>query len=205
MENLINHFRVQLEGLKATGANKIDAPKAKMNKKMISDNDVMKAWRLEQKQQFFSEECKEIFIHIKWHTVHEFWVELGAQLADENYQNIQFYPSNTGKADDKAFIDAIASVTHNNEDVNHGILFEVEAGRKAYISGQGVLSWGLLEPKMWTDIENPILKNINFSEFQSENTFRLIDKWKMESLVVPGIIRAINDAKKKNFRGFYEG
>ena len=203
MENLIKNFRAQLEELKTTGANKIDAPKAKMNKKMISDNNVMKAWMLEQENHFFSKECKDLFIHVKWHTVHEFWVEMAGQLADKNYQNIQFYPGN-GKADDQEFLDAITNVTHNNKIVNHGIIFEVGAGRKAYISGEKVLSWGLLEPKMWTEIDLPVLKNINFSEFQSENTFNLIDKWRME-VAISTFVRTISNAKEKNFRGFYEG
>jgi len=132
----------------------------------------------------------ENFKHIKWHTVHEFWTSLKKKL-DKEYNNVSFYPDSDLKL--------ISEITHNNEDKNIGILFDIEKERQAYISSQGYLSWGILEPKKWTDFKNEYTENIIFSNFSTENTFRLIDKQNTEN-TIDCILNEIREEKKNNFK-----
>jgi len=80
------------------------------------------------------------------------------------------------------FHKTISEVTHENKDINHGILFDFEDGTTAYVSGLGQLSWGIVNEE-WFTFEDKYTENICFSEFSSENTYRLIDKENMEEVV----------------------
>lgn len=130
------------------------------------------------------------FKHVKWHTVFDFWSALKSEL-EKVYQNVSFHPNEFSKI--------IGEVTHNNKSINHGINFTIEEGRKAYISSSGKLSWGILEPKKWADFNNEILENISFSDFSTENTYRLIDKKNMAD-AIRKILNEISEAKKNDFK-----
>lgn len=133
----------------------------------------------------------ENFKHVKWHTVHEFWTELKSKLESENQlKNVSFYIDR----EDYSFEKAIDEVTHHNKDINHGLLFDI-GDKKAYISGLGKLSWGIMHPKKWTNFMNEKIEDINFSVFSSESTYNLIDKTKMTDAVkyiIDEIIESIN-------------
>lgn len=131
----------------------------------------------------------ENFKHVKWHTVHDFWTTLKKAL-QKKYSNVSFFPDE--------FEMAITKVTHINADINIGVVFDVETNIKAYISGIGNLSWGILEPKKWTTFITENLENISFSDFATENTFRLIDGEYLAS-AVEAILNEISMAEKNNF------
>lgn len=131
----------------------------------------------------------ENFKHVKWHTVHDFWTTLKKAL-QKKYSNVSFFPIE--------FEMAITEVTHINADINIGVVFDVETNIKAYISGIGNLSWGILEPKKWTTFISENLENISFSDFATENTFRLIDGEYLAS-AVEAILNEISMAEKNNF------
>lgn len=138
------------------------------------------------------------FKHVKWHTVYEFWKALFEQLRSANYQP-ELYPaqSNVKETQDKLFTKTITEVTHLGKDINHGILFDLRNGTRAYISGLGKLTWGIVEPKMWVNFENEVLQDISFSSFSTENTYHLTDKRKME-YAIETIIGEIKEAQDNN-------
>lgn len=130
------------------------------------------------------------FKHVKWHTVDVFWKCLKSKLEKE-YDNVSFYPTD--------FVKLMDEVTHKNADKNMGILFDIEQDKRAYISSQGKLSWGLLEPKKWADFKNEYTEDICFSNFSTENTFRLIDKQNTEN-TIDCILNEIKEEKENNFK-----
>lgn len=115
------------------------------------------------------------FKHVKWHATHEFWTELKEQLLENSYQNVILYPEG------KEFNKVITDITHKNKDVNHGVLFDLKNGYRAYISGEGNLSWGVMSPKKWKWFKNPTINEVNFSSFNSKYTYLLIDRDRMVS------------------------
>lgn len=129
----------------------------------------------------------ENFKHLKWHTVYDFWNILKTRLESE-YKNVSLYPDNIEKK--------IGEITHNNSDINIGILFDIDDNKKAYISSLGNLNWGILEPKKWMNFNGEITENISFSDFSTENTFRLIDKQNTEK-AIDCILKEIK-AEKEN-------
>lgn len=118
----------------------------------------------------------ENFKHVKWHAVHEFWTELKSHL-EKHFGDVSFFTE--GNVD---FSKVIEEVTHQNKDINYGILFNIE-NNKAYISGLGNLSWGIVNPKKWSNFINEYLEDINFSDFSSQNTYNLIDRTNMINIV----------------------
>lgn len=134
----------------------------------------------------------ENFKHVKWHTVHEFWTELKRQLEDQSgFQCVSFFAD--GNID---FNTAIERITHQNKEINHGLTFEI-GDKKAYISGLGKLSWGIVNPKKWTNFNDDIA-DISFSDFSSGSTYSLIEKTTMINAV--GMI--IDEIKASEKRGF---
>lgn len=133
------------------------------------------------------------FKHVKWHTVEEFWTILRNELK-KYYNNVDFY---TDENDE--FINTITAITHANKDINHGVQFNLSNGKRAFISGLGKLSWGIIEPKNWKNFKDEILEDIDFSNFSTENTYRLIDKKNIEK-AVEVILNEISQEQKDNFK-----
>lgn len=115
------------------------------------------------------------FKHVKWHTVSDFWNVLKNKLEEGKYQNVKLYPDN--------FVEVIGEVTHGNKDINHGITFSIDNEKQVYIASNGLLTWGIVEPKQWTNFKDRTLENICFSDFSTENTFKLIDNKNMENAI----------------------
>lgn len=131
----------------------------------------------------------ENFKHIKWHTVHEFWTTLKFFIEKE-YSNVFFFPEN--------FDSAITELTHNNNNINLGVVFDIRPNKKAYISSLDTLNWGIIEPKKWGNFNDVILENISFFDFSTENTYRLIDKDNIKN-AVEIILSEISMEKENNF------
>ncbi|MES2589615.1 MAG: PD-(D/E)XK nuclease family protein [Bacteroidota bacterium] len=143
----------------------------------------------------------ENFKHVKWHTLHEFWTELVHQIENSGYKISEIYPNDEAQKDlmNKPFKKTITEITHfNKSNLNHGILFDLKNGDRAYISSMDRLSWGNLTLNKWGLFKNEKLENINFSDFSSENTFSLINKSNMEN-AVSKIIDEINESANNNF------
>ncbi len=133
------------------------------------------------------------FKHVKWYSVYEFWQTLKSEL-EKHYKNAEIFPK-----EDLDFKNIIAKVTHQNKNENHGILFQIKDGTTAYISGENNLSWGIVSPKKWADFENENLQDIRFSDFSTDNTFRLINRANMEK-AVSEIIRELEN----NYENLHE-
>ncbi|WP_442795769.1 PD-(D/E)XK nuclease family protein [Pelobium manganitolerans] len=131
------------------------------------------------------------FKHVKEYTVVDFWKRLKEELA-KNFKIHKYY---SDKHSD--FHKTIEEVTNNNKDINHGILFDYEEGKMAFISGWRKLSWGIVN-KGWFDFSNKDLQEIRFSDFSTENTYRLIDSKNME-IAIKNIINEILEKQKDNF------
>jgi len=131
------------------------------------------------------------FKHIKWHTLYDFWVGLRDE-ANEYFQNAVLYP------DSNEFVDSLTSISHNNKNCNHGVVFEDSTGKKIYVSGMDALSWGIVEPKSWLDFKDEELQGIVFSTFNTKNSWRLIDKNNMKK-AIGKIINEIREEQINNY------
>ncbi|RZK27186.1 MAG: hypothetical protein EOO43_00365, partial [Flavobacterium sp.] len=166
----------------------------------MTHNDIPREERIELKSMvaeniLTSKYLIENFKHVKWHTIHEFWTDLYNQLDSANYNTLEVYPkSNLNNPGDELFKSIISEVATLNKDINHGIVFDLKNGTKAYISSFGKLTWGIVEPKMWADFESKLLADISFSNFTTENTYNLIDKEQMK-IAVKAIIEEISEAE----------
>ncbi len=134
------------------------------------------------------------FKHVKWHTFHEFLVAL-KEGVEEEYSNVSLYPQEN-------FIDEIVKVTHNPGKYKGtiGVSFTIEPDKKAYIAAEGNLSWGIFTPsKQWSGFKNDELQTINFVDFNSRNTYNLIDSTKMQE-AVKLILEEIAEAKANGYK-----
>lgn len=132
------------------------------------------------------------FKHVKWHAVDEFWTELSEQLKREKYNSVSFFTEKNEKKED-----TIVKVTHFNKPVNHGILFDLKNGEKAYISGENILSWGKIDEE-WFEFNHEKISGISLSTFTDVNSFNLIDENKMKEMVKL-IVDEIIEEEKNNF------
>lgn len=137
------------------------------------------------------------FKHVKWHTAFQFWEEIVNQLKNSGYNNFEIF-SNDDKykeISNKLFLEVITRITHLNEnDINYGVSFDLKNGNRAYISGLGRLSWGNQTLDKWSDFD----RRIDFSDFSSEHTYKLIDT-KIMLIEVKLIISEIVIAEKNSF------
>lgn len=117
------------------------------------------------------------FKHVKWHTTHEFWTELKNQIEIKFEVKCNFFPIEIDQ-----FNKIISKVTHYEEKINHGVVFKIKK-KELYISGENRLSWGLIEPKKWTNFYSDNAADINLSDFSIESTYQLIDKTKMAKVI----------------------
>lgn len=153
-----------------------DVNQARENQKIISKN-IDKAWVLQEKERFFTEKCKDIFKHVKWHTVADFINELGA-----------FLEKNGAEIKEKPDLNAITKVTHNNSrSENLVIRFEYKDA-KLYIANDKVNGFTLGKidgnPEMWRwDYFSNEIKSITFSDFSTKQTFDLISDEKRGGLI----------------------
>lgn len=124
------------------------------------------------------------FKDIKWHTVNDFLIILAEELEKASrYDKVSVYPEDT---DERAKL--IVELTHYNKDVNIGVTFTTKEGKKLYISTSNNLSWGIVDTTKWKDFEDGQLVNIRFSDFSTENTYKLIGKKNTK-----GVIKSIID------------
>ena len=120
-------------------------------------------------------------------------------LKDEvfkDFKNARLFPENKKGEFEKT----ITKVTHENKNENHGILFEDENNKTIYISGMNTLSWGIYLPeKKWLDFKDERLVEIIFSDFTTENTFRLIDS-KCRYQTIQKILSEILEEKRIGYK-----
>lgn len=134
------------------------------------------------------------FKDIKWHTVDYFLNNLHDKLKSESndYLEVNPYPK---EVEDQHKL--ITELTHNNKDVNVGVTFTTKQGERIYISTSNNLSWGIVNEK-WMDFEKDELQNIRFSDFSTENTFKLISKENTD-LVINSILKEISKERENRF------
>lgn len=148
---------------------------AKKNQMMISKN-IDKAWVLQEKEQFFTEKCKDIFKHVKWHTVADFINELGA-----------FLEKNGAEIKEKPDLDAINKVTHNenNNSTTKIVIRFCYQNNDLYIANDKKNGFTLGKingnPEMWR--WDYFSKDIKFSDFSTKQTFDLINDEKRGGLI----------------------
>lgn len=164
---------------------------AKENQMMISDN-IDKAWELQEKEQFFTEKCKDIFKHVKWHTVADFINELEVALVEIG-----------AKINDTPDLNAITKVTHNkNNNSNTKIVIQFCCqNNNLYIAIDKAngFTLGNLTIGKW----NYFSEGIKFSDFSTKQTFELINDEKRNSLIKE-IVDEVSSGKfnklKKNIK-----
>lgn len=143
---------------------------AKKNQMMISKN-IDKAWVLQEKEQFFTEKCKDIFKHVKWHTVADFINELEIALVEIGAKKI-----------DKPDLNAITNVTHNennNSKTKIIIRFEYKGTLLQIVNDTKGFTLGNLTKGYWDFFS----KDIKFSDFSKRQAFEVINTIKRKELV----------------------
>lgn len=141
-----------------------DFNQTKRNQKIISEN-IDKAWELEKKEQFFTEKCKDLFKCVKWHTVVDFMNELEVELIKKGAEIIR-----------QANYRAITKTTHQPDFIHSGIAiyFEYkEAYRYIANNKENGFMLGNYNYGRWSHPSEGI-KDINFSNFSNEETFKMI-------------------------------
>ncbi len=137
------------------------------------------------------------FKHLKWHTVHEFWVEIKNRLEEKKYKEVEFFPK-------EDIGDNVTQFTHhNNGNVNLGIKFTSNKDKKIYIvSDNKGLTWGLVsiedELEKWKYFDDDCLQDLELFDFSQKTVYDLIDKEK-RSVVIDKIIKEINEEQNNNF------
>lgn len=171
----------------------------------MTNNDLSKDERLELKTEVGNDIANvkyllDNFKHVKWHTVDEFWNYLKERLVAEGYQNVGFYVNEENEIDNGAidFRGVVFQITHKSKNLKHGVLFNLKNGVRAFISGWGYMSWGLVSPNEIKQFENESISNINFANFETEETYQLINQEKMK-VVVGNIIDRIVYVEKSDF------
>lgn len=135
----------------------------------------------------------ENFKHVKWQTVSDFFDSLFKKLLDDNkFQNVKLYPNNDEERGKK-----ITDLTFYNEDVNMGIWFEIGI-EKFYISSSNNLSYGNEKTQEFMEFKDEI-ENIRFSDFFTDNTFKLINKKEMKKTIDKILEQILENEKISKF------
>jgi len=114
------------------------------------------------------------FKHVKWHTVFDFWKELEAELEIRGYE-----------IDKPISEDEITNFFKNSRTLGAmGIGFHKEKTDKLYIvcDGKG-FTYGNLDTKRWDRFSNDRLKEIEFSKFEKEGTFKMINQTNRKDII----------------------
>lgn len=162
-----------------------DVNQAKENQIMISEN-IDKAWELEQeKDKFFTEKCKDIFKHVKWHTVADFINELEIALQNIGAEIIE-----------KPDLDAITKVTHNNRRRKNLVIRFVlnEVVLQIVNDGDNGFTLGKIDgnPEMWRwDYFSNEIKSIRFYDFSAKQTFCLINDEKRGEIIEKMVVEVL--------------
>lgn len=160
-----------------------DVNQAKENQMMISEN-IDEAWELEKKDHFFTEECKDVFKHVKWHTVADFINELDSELIKKGAEIIE-----------KPSLDAITNVTHqsNNKSTTKIVISFKYNDADLYIANDKVngFTLGNLNIRKW-DYFSDDIKDIRFSDFSEERTFKMIN-YKKRKEVINKIVKFVDE------------
>lgn len=148
---------------------------AKENQKMISEN-IEDTWELQSKEEFFTEKCKDIFKHVKWHTVADFINELDKTLIEKGANIIE-----------KPNLNDITKVTHNeNNNANTKIIirFEYKGALLQIVNDTKGFTLGNLTTERWKwDYFSNKIKNIKFSDFSKKETFEMTNSTKRKEII----------------------
>lgn len=158
-----------------------DVNQAKKNQMMISVN-IEEAWELQVKDEFFTEKCKNIFKHVKWHIIADFVNELEVELIKKGAEIIK-----------KPGLDTITKVTHNennNSTTKIIIIFEYEETLLQIVNDSKGFTLGNLSDGKWDYLSNEI-KDIKFSDFSKKATFEMINSIKRKK-TISKIVKEIN-------------
>ncbi|MGB0892436.1 MAG: hypothetical protein ACPGUU_08790, partial [Flavobacteriaceae bacterium] len=113
-------------------------------------------------------------------------------LDDNKFQNVKLYPNNDEERGKK-----ITDLTFYNEDVNMGIWFEIGT-EKFYISSSNNLSYGNEKTQEFMEFKDEI-ENIRFSDFFTDNTFKLINKKEMKKTIDKILEQILENEKISKF------
>ena len=143
-----------------------DVEKAKELKKRINKNLIIALNYKEETEKL------ELFNHVKWHTIDDFWNELTGEL-DELNKNYQVDK-------DDHFVNKITKVAHNKRNISIGISFKTKNNERLYIANdsQGFTLgyWTTEGKRKYGFFSDNRLKKINFNDFSNEETFKMISE-----------------------------
>ena len=148
-----------------------DINQAKENQEEISKK-IEEAWELEKQTRFFTQRCKEVFKHVKWHTVADFINKLENALVEKEAITIE-----------KTSAKTITSITHNNNRNEKLIIkFNLNNQEIQIVNDAKGFTLGNLTDGKW-DYFSDDIKNIKFYDFSNEKTFEVINTTKREELM----------------------
>ncbi len=159
-----------------------DIEKAKRNQKIISEN-ITDAWKLQEHNKYFTKDCFEIFRHVQWHTVDDFFNKLIAKLKKENTKiteipSLEDITKITDNKNQERRTQLIIRFTYNN------VKLQIVNDTKGFTLGN------LCEGK-WEEF-SPEINKIKFNNFSIKDTFRIINKDHRERVIKEIIAEAKN-------------
>lgn len=148
-----------------------DINQAKENQEEISKK-IEEAWELEKQTRFFTQLCKGVFKHVKWHTVADFINELENALVEKEAITIE-----------KPSAKNIASITHNNNKKGELIIkFKFNNQEMQIVNDSKGFTLGNLTKGKW-DCFSEDIKDVKFCDFSKKQTFYLIKKQNRERII----------------------
>lgn len=156
-------------------------------KRMTADNDkVLEIIDLIAENQDYWRSAyifSKYFKDIKWHTIHRFFTELSerfqAEMPDE---------------------DVITKVAHNGTNMELKISFDYKGKRLQIVNDIKGFTFGILTPDQqnWGYFSDTI-KNIRFSDFSNETTFRLINSENRKE-IIDKIVEEVSQHHSEEYR-----
>ena len=166
---------------------------AKENKAKIAEK-IEEAWKLQTDNFFFTETHIDLYKHIKWHTIADFYDRLEASLNETHIFKVCCRPT----------LEEITKVAHNkNENSTTRLVLSFVYNEEFYYLANDNKGFtiGVVNQNRWDKIEDKKIGNIIFQKFSSnQNTFSLIDEEKLQKTVttivntiIPATINRLNN------------
>jgi hypothetical protein len=150
-----------------------DLKQAKENKERIS-GDIEKAWQLQDKEKYFSKNCFNVFKHVKWQTVADFFNELSEAMNDATNKKLpepKDITKVTHKQNGKANTKLILKFTYGGQDL------QIVNDTKGFTLGNLTMKkWDHFYGKFEFEKKGFSINDIKFCDFSNEATFRMINE-----------------------------
>lgn len=149
-----------------------DLKQAKDNKQRIS-GDIEKAWQLQDNEEYFSKKCFNVFKHVKWHTVADFFNELSEDMKDATNKKLpepKDITKVTHKQNGNSNTKLILKFTYEGQEL------QIVNDTKGFTLGNLTMrKWDHFSGEVEFEKERFLINEIKFCDFSNEATFYMIN------------------------------